>query len=465
MSVPLQFALGQAFGRSSSKLIRDQRDQDAIEQIISQSRNAQDASTIDDLLGQVVQRVSPERRQSMEGILANRRKEIAEKEQRSRSQTRAADFLSNLNSGEGNILQNLLPALQESDLSLPELLETIQRFTPLADSIRKSSSPADEFLNRFFKNSFINQPEVPGTSLSQNNFISEETYPGSGPPQNQLTPDIIPKDKAILMKAHSDPRIRSLGDAILKDIEINEKRFSSDRKFAAERAQPYLKKIDEQRQSLRNRKFAGTLMQEAVETGDLDFWSPDKLADATGLELFRTAKGQQFKTAGKEYFLANIQRAGTRPNQWIEQQILSAMANIGSSRQAQLTAIKSQLAETALLEKEIEITDEIVNEYKGRNGFVPGDIAAIVDERMKPYAEEIQNNLAYDLRKLYEDEQGIEVIRGNLGKKVPKGTPLTKANALLFFRKFKGNSDKALKEAIKLGYRVPTDEEWRRWEE
>ena len=72
------------------------------------------------------------------------------------------------------------------------------------------------------------------------------------------------------------------------------------------------------------------MMNDAIASKNLGFWSSDNLAEITGVEAFRSPEGAIFKTASKEYFLGNISRAGARPNQWIEQQISDMMAKIGN---------------------------------------------------------------------------------------------------------------------------------------
>lgn len=274
----------------------------------------------------------------------------------------------------------------------------------------------------------------------------------------------IPEDKLVAASAAPYPEIANLAKTELQRRDLAQKRFEGNRKYESEISTPFLKKVDETRDAVRQKESAVDLMKNAIEEGNLGFFSKDNLANFLGRfgEGLRTAKGAQLLNAQKEFLLGNIQRAGSRPNQWIEQQISQMLARVGRSDEANLTVTEALQAETDIERKKIQVTDDLAEKYRKELGYVPANIGAMVDKQLKPYADEIQNRLAYKLRELYEKEQGLDKIAKST-KKVPTGTPLTLGAAQEFVKKYK-TVDKALENARKLGYSIPTKEEWQRYQ-
>jgi len=169
-------------------------------------------------------------------------------------------------------------------------------------------------------------------------------------------------------------------------------------KISSQRSGKVLDRADELREGLPAKENALRFMKDAIEEGDIGFFSGNNLAELTGVEAFRTAKGAQLITAGKEFFLGSIRRAGPRPNIFIEQQIAKMMPKIGRNKEANLTAAALLGADLDVETERVRITDELEQESLDRQGFVPGNLGALVTERLKPIAQERQNALAQELR-------------------------------------------------------------------
>lgn len=131
-------------------------------------------------------------------------------------------------------------------------------------------------------------------------------------------------------------------------------------------------------------------MEDAIKKGDLSFWSPDNIAEMTGLEFLRTAKGGQFKTAAKTYFINDLKTSGARPNQFLEKQFVDALAKIGRSEEANETVIESFKFTNDLKKKRLETIRDLEKFYDESLGYLPGRFNGIVEETMKPYVEERQ---------------------------------------------------------------------------
>ena len=261
------------------------------------------------------------------------------------------------------------------------------------------------------------------------------------------------------------PEIANMAKTELQRRDLDQKRFESQRKYEGELSTPFLKKVDESRDAVREKEGALDLMSTAFEEGNLDFFSKDNFANFLGRygEGLRSPEGALVLNATKEFLLGNIQRAGARPNQWIEQQISLMLPKIGRSKDANLSIIEALRAETEMQRKKIQVTDGLAEQYRGTLGYVPSNIGSLVDKEMQPYADEIQSRLAYKLRELHESDRGERELTKNVSKKVSSGTPLTVGNAREMVKKY-GTVEQALKNAGKLGYTIPTMEDWKRWQ-
>lgn len=78
MSMPSPFEIGRAVGGNISGAFSQQRDVSAIDEILQQANDSQDPGVIDDVMRQVISRVSPERQGVALQILQNKQKNILE---------------------------------------------------------------------------------------------------------------------------------------------------------------------------------------------------------------------------------------------------------------------------------------------------------------------------------------------------------------------------------------------------
>lgn len=273
-------------------------------------------------------------------------------------------------------------------------------------------------------------------------------------------------DQLIAMQASGIPQISQGAKAEQDRRNADRKAFREDRDFAYKRAGKYLEKVDESRKTVGDQSEALNLMENAIREGNTEFWSADNFANFLGRygEGLRTAKGAQLLNAQKEFLVSDIGRVGNRPNMWIEQQISGALTKIGRSDEANLTVVEALRARNERDKKRIEVTDALEQQYmkppaEGGLGYVPGNIAALVDEAMKPYNEAAGKKLAYKLRQIQERESSGS-FKELMKKKVTPGTPLTLEMASMFVEKYK-TPEKARENAKKLGYYIPEPEEYR----
>jgi len=238
----------------------------------------------------------------------------------------------------------------------------------------------------------------------------------------------------------------------VREDKIEERKYHTGYSKAAE------EKANSIRESLPKKEMSLDLARSAVENADLSYFSRDKLADITGSDLFRTAKGAQLVTAAKENLLSSMGRVSARAqNIWFEQRLNSMFPKIGQSREANLTVQEMLEGEAQMDKAYLGEFDRLVKEDESKYGFVRKDIEKRARDAVKPIEKDIMKRTTYRMREIEEQELGLSSIKQKVGKNVIKGTPLTLAMAKLYKEKFKEN---ALDMAEKNGYYIPTIEEF-----
>lgn len=207
--------------------------------------------------------------------------------------------------------------------------------------------------------------------------------------------------------------------------------------------------IREQRQNLR-------LARDAVQSGDVGAFSLNSFADMFGDagKRLKTAKGAQLDTATKNLLFENINKVTAKgTNLWLEKVAKSAIPELGKTEGANETLITMAEGAIDVEEKALDIRDNLIQKYRTAGLPVPSDIEKQVNDQLKPFAEKIENKMAYDTRVIYEKEKGVNFLRSL--EKVPKGTPLTLEKRDALIKIYNGDKAKAREKAIELGYQIP----------
>lgn len=227
------------------------------------------------------------------------------------------------------------------------------------------------------------------------------------------------------------------------------------------RGSKLLEKRDLSRETLLQRRADYDIAEQTILQNPKDIGSLKNFAsEAFKLPQLKTAPAAAFSSAMKDAFVNSIRAIpGARPNQWVEQQVQQAMARIGQSDEANLSALAVGKYKIELEEAENQIIDEIEEELKSKGEKFTGEASKELYYRLKPVAEEKQFELAYKLKELQEKELGEKELRKRVFKSVPKGTPLTPQMAQILLEEAGNDEEKALKAAKKLGYIIPTDEQ------
>ncbi len=164
---------------------------------------------------------------------------------------------------------------------------------------------------------------------------------------------------------------------------------SLERKEASEIVKPLMQELDEVRKNIPLQEQA----IESIQRNVPDVQWQDYAAELTGFEPFRTAKGAELKTALKDFFLSDLTRAGSRPNQWIEQQLADALPKIGRSPEANGIVAEGMKFKVNVAKKRIEILDDLAESDRNKFGFVKPDIDSRAYKLLKPYVDQEKKDL------------------------------------------------------------------------
>lgn len=169
-----------------------------------------------------------------------------------------------------------------------------------------------------------------------------------------------------------------------------------DRHEASEVTKPLMLELQQARKNIPLQEQAIEDIKNAVpEVGALDY-----LADVTGFEPLRSASGAKLKTAIKDFFLSDLTRAGSRPNQWIEQQLADALPKIGRSEEANLVVAEGMKFKVDLAKKRIELIDRLSEQDTQKHGYVKSDIDSRASKLLKPYVDQRKKDLIDDISKI-----------------------------------------------------------------
>lgn len=135
---------------------------------------------------------------------------------------------------------------------------------------------------------------------------------------------------------------------------------------------------------------------EDIETASPDVGMRDYIAEKFNFEPLRTESGVKLKTAVKDFFLSDLTRAGTRPNQWIEQQLASALPMIGRDPSANLITNAGLRFKVDMSKKRAEFLDDLSEKY----GYSSIDLDRTANKMMKSYVTERQKILEQEIRNI-----------------------------------------------------------------
>jgi hypothetical protein len=302
---------------------------------------------------------------------------------------------------------------------------------------------------------------TPKQSQSQAGTLSPQ-------PQQSLWSSLTPEQKIALdLKNPQVARnLRQDEDLQLKREKLELQREAPEREAERKKAEDVLSKVATSKENILQRKQDMQMAETAILQNPGDISSVKSWASkAFNLPMLADASTAQFTAGIKDAYVQDVRKLGNRPNMWIEQQIESATARLGQSDEANLSIIAAGKAKLDIEDRHNEIVDRLEDSYLSKGMKVPSTIGKEAHKELKLYAKERYDELAYDLRSLFEKEQGEQSLMRNALKKVPQGTPLTLEMRDVLFKKIGADpenpTDKEIHQvknmADNLGYEIPEE--------
>jgi hypothetical protein len=404
-------------GENFAQAREEHSDKSALDSILSKALSSRDPEVYQQSIGAILSKVSPARQGVALQVLNQRAQFLEKKLQEDLKRERTN--LAYEEQGLPQSIQHLPPGVQS---------QVVRGMQPQKMPGGVTSQPVPEEISK----------AIPDILEANQNSSSDElasAFDSSGIPR-------VYSNSYIENRRRQDEQKSKVNLQEQKDI----------RKFNTDISKDILKENEKEAQGLIQTESALNLMEDAIANKDMSFFTLDNLAEKFGIEGLRSKEGALFKTAGKEFFLGNISRAGARPNQFIEKQVVEMLPKIGRSTAANLSVARAFRNESDLKKEKIRITRELAQKLESELGYVPKNLGQLRDEKLKIYAEDKQKELNNDLRAIKAiDEKNIQPF-----DKVKKGTPISKvvAKAILnqFDKKDSKRVEKAQKVANNLGY-------------
>lgn len=435
MSMPSSFDIGRQVGNNFANVRREAKDEGAIDRILSEAVNSGDPAMLQNSIGKILSQVSPERQGVAVQFLQNKLQSLEAKQKEDRLATQGKDA-----ANAAGYTYGAPPQVQAQQVKEKAKGSRLAEYglTPAQSNNSPSNVPtAENGTSPYLTGVEGNQPIQPPAPLSTppksifKKLTDDQLVVATGAPDREISEPAKAELKERQEQKKIDQKVKT--DVFKSDLNRSEK--------VLERADTIAEQIPQKRTSI-------SLMKDAVANRNLGFFSRDNLAEITGIEGFRSPEGAIFKTAGKEYFLGNIARAGARPNQWIEQQISDMMAKVGRSPEANFSVLRALENELDLDEARVRITNEISDKLRSEGDYGQGKLGSMVNKELSKYAEEKQDVLFNDLRAI----KAISEKTPQKFRKVTKGTKVSDFMAQALLQTFNNDPDKAAEEAKKLGY-------------
>lgn len=393
----------------------------------------------------------------------------------------------------------VLPAVQRKSFGdrlnegIGRGIDTLQEFKEMADKEAKQKKFADE-IKRIYKIDVsgmspegaekmgieaYKQMAKQGRMDKTQEFLSGVFGGKSGETNQENAPlnpakDSIPQqgfdfsqisDEDIAIASSLDPNLgRSLQHS--KDVALREKReqenikrteFKDERAYHTQFSKPAVERANTLRNALPKQEAALNYARQAIESGEVGAFTMNHLAEITGADSLKNAKGAQLTLSAKEQLLPSLARISAKAqNQYMEKRMSSMIPQIGSKDEANLTMQEMLEAEAEMDKAYLTEFDRLSEEDNRDYKFEKKDIEKRARDAVKHKEAEIGKRTSYRLKEIEENSEGLSSLKSKVGKNVMKGTPLTLSMANLYYKKFGEN---ALTVAKKNGYYVPTKEE------
>lgn len=245
-----------------------------------------------------------------------------------------------------------------------------------------------------------------------------------------------------------------------KKVVQQRKEFESDREYHSKMSDPIIKEAQAVIKEAPIKKGLINQQRRDIASGQTEGIIPF-LVEKTGSDVYRNPESARFKTASKQRFIESLHSlgaAGARANQFIEQQLVGAQATLGRSAEANQTVLDLEEFVDDLKSQRAKLEMELAEQDRQEFGYARNDISQRADRKMEKYAEQRQDEMAYNIRRRREENMSDEqIVQEMVGNRVTPDTPLTLRTARILMIKNNDNEKKAQAEAKRLGYKIPSE--------
>ena len=242
--------------------------------------------------------------------------------------------------------------------------------------------------------------------------------------------------------------------------EQKQKKFDTEREYHKAGAEEARKEYTQIQENLAKVDLSIKMAEDAIESGDVGALSPSNIGERLGIHEFQTLAGAQLAGAGKENLFGNLSKVAAKgQNVYVEQRISSFFPEVGKSREANLEFLVFKKAEKETLQNYSKQYERIEQEDMKEYGFVRNNISARAWNAAEADNNIVLDRASYRSRVLYEQEKGREWVDKNATKQVKNKTPLTPYALDAIMRTKKLDLEGAQKEALRLGYKLPSKED------
>jgi hypothetical protein len=382
-------------------------------------------------------------------------------------------------------LKGLAPILEQLGIpkkSVSQLIQqgldpnTVLQYAKQNNEAAKIQQEQD-YARQFHQN--LNQPRQPILNEFEDkleNDISPQNQPEIQPQNEEIQNEKrLPKGQIPAQtKTFSPPDISRFDKVLNKPIaymKITDMQKAEDRKQREienlrdreeKKSQKFADEITGIRSKAIERQNANESIRNALSTGDIDKLDGNWFAQVFNLPHLTNKGGAQLLTAVKEHLISDLGSITGPKNQYLERLVNGMNVQVGRGIPENLSVSRMIDSEGDLLDKKVEIYDQLEDYYNNTIGFRPGNIEKEVEERLKPYNAFRQEVLAYELADINDhsipDQELLQL------KKVTPGTPITQRRMDAIMERTTseewpdGNPNEAYKIAKAMGYAIPSDE-------
>ena len=299
--------------------------------------------------------------------------------------------------------------------------KSIQQNETLTKYLGKKFADLHSVLNtgeqtKFFEEALTSQSR----GIDPNKLLSKWEEKAKGPLKarpKEIVDEQIDETETISPEGITETIEEEIGRTPKEEIAHKEKL----QERAYQRNKPYLERLSSMAQDLPKEKLSLQQMKGALDDKDLGSLR-NVIAEITGAEWLKSASAQVLNSASKQFLLSSLSGLTGRPNQFLEQQITKALVSPLYRKEANQLIYEGLEGLHDLKVREIEIAEELEQEYIAQGKEPPLNFQKLVRDKLKEEAQAFEKNYEARVKELLSSKDDHVIMISPEGKKgsVPK---------------------------------------------